>query len=90
MEGKNLFTRIHTDRGEYRSQLHLAEMIALLGPPPQELPRREAEMRHWKWSPAIENPAGKLCENARELFGGPFFDSEGKLFLEVLKQRLSS
>lgn len=78
MEGKNLFTRIHTDRGEYRSQLHLAEMIALLGPPPQELPRREAEMRHWKWSPAIENPAGKLCENARELFGGPFFDSEGE------------
>ncbi|KAI9892748.1 MAG: hypothetical protein M1814_001168 [Vezdaea aestivalis] len=79
MEGKDLFKQIHSDRGQYSGQAHIAEMIALLGHPPKELARREAEERKWKWRPAIENAAGKLCETASEFYGGPFFNVEGKL-----------
>lgn len=79
MENKDLFSQIHSSRGEYHSQTHLAEMIALLGPPPKELLRREREGRNWKWRPAIENSSGKLCESPGEFYGGPFFDSEGEL-----------
>ena len=78
MENKNLFEQIHSTRGEYSGQAHIAEMIALLGPPPKELFRREREGRKWKWRPAIENAAGKLCERASESYGGPFFDAQGK------------
>ena len=50
-------------------------MIALLGPPPQILiMNRARSARHWKWSPAFENPEGKLCERVEEYFGGPFWD----------------
>lgn len=80
MEDRNLFRQICTGQGEYSGHLHLAEMIALIGPPPQELLRREAKIRHWKWSPAVENPAGKLCDSVKDFYGGPFFDSEGKPF----------
>lgn len=80
MENKDLFRQIHSSCGEYNGQAHFAEMIALLGPPPKELLRREIEGRKWKWRPATENAAGKLCESASEFYGGPFFDAEGKLF----------
>ncbi|KAL8830149.1 MAG: hypothetical protein Q9170_005870 [Blastenia crenularia] len=78
MENKDLFRNIHSSRGEYSGQAHLAEMMALLGPPPKELLRREREGRNWKWRPAIENSSGKLCERASEFYGGPFFDAQGE------------
>lgn len=61
----------------YSAQNHLAEMIALLGPVPKPLIEREKNMRHWRWSPEARNHEGKLCENAADYFGGPFF-SDGK------------
>ena len=36
-EGEYLFTGQDPEAQRYKSRAHLAEMIALLGPPPQEL-----------------------------------------------------
>lgn len=52
-------------------------MIALLGPPPQELLDREAKWSKVQWKRAFPNVEGKLCWTARECYGGPFFNSEG-------------
>ena len=35
IEGKELFQHIHDQQGCYNAKLHIAEMTALLGPPPQ-------------------------------------------------------
>ncbi|TKA60481.1 hypothetical protein B0A49_05934, partial [Cryomyces minteri] len=76
VEKKYLFQNIGSSEGVYSAQAHLAEMIALLGPPPRELLERGREGRRWKWVPAIEDREGKLCERASDFYGGPFFDSE--------------
>ncbi|TKA70545.1 hypothetical protein B0A49_05806, partial [Cryomyces minteri] len=78
VEKKYLFQNIGSSEGVYSAQAHLAEMIALLGPPPRELLERGREGRRWKWVPAIEDREGKLCERASDFYGGPFFDSEGE------------
>lgn len=79
MENKDLFRMVHSGGEMYNSQAHLAEMIALLGHPPNELFKREREGRKWRWKPAIENSEGKLCESASEFYEGPFFNLEGEL-----------
>jgi serine/threonine-protein kinase SRPK3 len=58
---------------------HLAEMIALLGPVPPVLIQRERDMRQWQWSPEALNPEGRLCSNAAEFYGGPFFNNNAAL-----------
>lgn len=78
MEGKDLFKHIRSSKGDYDVQAHLAEMIALLGPPPKELLDREKLWSDIKWDNAVLNSDSKLCHTAREYFGGPFFNSEGK------------
>ncbi|MCJ1247543.1 hypothetical protein MMC30_004757 [Trapelia coarctata] len=78
VENRDLFRQIPF-KGVYSPHAHLAEMIALLGPPPKALLEREKEARKWKWRPVIQNPEGKLYESVQEYFGGPFFDSKGKL-----------
>ncbi len=79
MEGRDLFTHIRSSQGDYDVRAHLAEMIALLGAPPKILINREIQWSEVKWSHAVPNPEGKLCQTAREYYGGPFFNSEGKL-----------
>ncbi|KAI1154449.1 putative serine/threonine-protein kinase [Nemania diffusa] len=76
LAGRELFQdrRNHS----YSAQHHLAEMIALLGPPPKSLVVRERNMRHWRWSPEVRNHEGKLCNNAADFFGGPFFSDDGE------------
>lgn len=37
MEGRDLFTHVRSSQGHYDVRAHLAEMIAILGPPPKEL-----------------------------------------------------
>lgn len=54
-------------------------MVALLGLPPKELIDREREGLGWNFRPEVQNPDGKLCGNASEFYGGPFFDSEGTI-----------
>ncbi|PMD34189.1 CMGC protein kinase [Hyaloscypha variabilis F] len=78
MEGRDLFAHIRSSQGDYDVRAHLAEMIALLGAPPKILIDREIRWSGVKWSHAVPNSEGKLCETAREYFGGPFFNSEGE------------
>lgn len=77
LERRDLFSRPLDDHGKYRPGTHLAEMIALLGPPPRELLECEREGMRWNWAPAAHNPEGKLCTKASEFYGGPFFDENG-------------
>ncbi len=78
MEGKDFFKHIRSSKGDYDVRAHLAEMIALLGPPPKELLDREKLWSDIKWGNAVLNSDDKLCQTAREYFGGPFFNSDGK------------
>jgi serine/threonine protein kinase len=78
MEGRDLFTHLHSSQRDYDIRAHLAEMIALLGPPPKELIDREISWNKVKWSHAVYNSEGRLSETAREFFGGPFFYPDGE------------
>ncbi|KAA6414730.1 MAG: hypothetical protein FRX48_01480 [Lasallia pustulata] len=78
MENKDLFRHIRSSQGAYDPRAHLAEMIALLGPPPKTLINREERWSEVKWSHAVPNAEGELCQTAREYYGGPFFNSEGE------------
>lgn len=77
LEGKDLFNQVYDDQGRYSSCAHLAEMVALLGPPPRRLLDLSSEKLGYKWFQPIENQEGKLCYRPREYFGGPFFDRRG-------------
>ena len=79
MEGKDLFRHIRSNQGAHNVRAHLAEMISLLGPPPKILLDREKWWSKVKWSHAIPNLEGKLCQTACDYYGGPFFNLEGKL-----------
>ncbi|KAE8146926.1 kinase-like domain-containing protein [Aspergillus avenaceus] len=73
---KELFQQVHNTNGQYDAKLHLAEMIALVGPPPREFPERSNVMSKHNWPQPVTNDNGELCNNAQEFFGGPFFDTE--------------
>lgn len=49
------------DQGNYHPEAHLAEMIALLGPPPKAMIERERDGMEWRWAPPAQNAAGKMC-----------------------------
>jgi len=75
LENRDLFTPRLQPGGSYSPAAHLAEMIALLGPPPQTfIMNRVKSARQWTWSPTFENPEGKLCERIEDYYGGPFWD----------------
>ncbi|OQE22683.1 hypothetical protein PENFLA_c012G01675 [Penicillium flavigenum] len=84
IEGTELFTQVEDANGRYDPKSHLAEMIALLGPPPKEVIGRAEYMSQVDYPSPISIGAGKLCKNAREVFGGPYFDKEGKSLHEEL------
>lgn len=86
LESWDLFTRAFDDNGNYHPNAHLAEMIALLGPPPKEIVDREREGLKWNWSPAAQNAQGKLCTTASEWYGGAFFDEDGKFLMSLAFQ----
>lgn len=75
---------VHDAQGRYNARAHLAEMIALLGPPPKELLTRSNAMAQHSWPDPIMTDAGKPCTNGQEYFGGPFFDEQGMLCVEFL------
>lgn len=78
LEGRTLFSQVLDQHGNYDAKAHLAEMIALLGPPPPKLIARYRSMVGYKWSAAVQRDDGKLCESAEQYFDGPFFDADGK------------
>lgn len=74
-----LFQQVHDTKGQYDAKSHLAEMIALLGPPPKVLLAKSKALSEHNWPQPVVNDAGELCNNAREFFYGPFFNAEGGL-----------
>ncbi|RAH63465.1 kinase-like protein [Aspergillus piperis CBS 112811] len=85
LEGTELFTQVQDAEGTYLPEAHLAQMIALLGPPPKKLLVMSESMAQVdEWSPAITDERGKIFKNNREYFGGPFFDEEGNFFYNDL------
>ncbi|KAJ6019805.1 protein kinase [Penicillium canescens] len=79
-----LFQQAQDSNGNYDSKAHLAEMIALLGPPPPGFIEASHSTLLLKWPQKIKIYGGELCENAMEMFGGPFFDDDGKFLHEHL------
>ena len=77
IEGKELFQHIHDQQGCYNAKLHIAEMTALLGPPPPEVIQRYQYMREYSWPEPVRREDNRVCETAEEYFCGPFFDNNG-------------
>lgn len=78
LEDVSLFDRPAGKNGEYDAHVHLAQMVSLLGSPPETLIAREKLLREHrlKW-PAI-NSKGEWHFNMNQYWGGPFFDDDGK------------
>lgn len=90
IEGNELFQHIHDPQGHYNAKLHIAEMIALIGPPPQEVIQRYQYMREYSWPEPVRREDDKVCETAEEYFCGPFFDSNGITALPILDKLISN
>ncbi|RLL95593.1 hypothetical protein CFD26_102340 [Aspergillus turcosus] len=84
IERTELFRQVHDAQGHYNPKAHLAEMIALLGPPPKQLLARSDAMAGVQWPTAVKNEAGRLCSNGREYFDGPFFNENGEFLYDDL------
>lgn len=78
LENKSLFERPAGEDSEYDAQVHLAQMISLLGPPPRELVKSERLYRGHRLKHPTMNHRGKLCQNMNGFWGGPYFDENGK------------
>ncbi|KGO70658.1 hypothetical protein PITC_055490 [Penicillium italicum] len=85
---KDLFQQVYDTNDKYDAKLHLAEMIALLGPPPRELLAKSKAMAEHNWPQPVANDAGELCNNAQEFFNGPFFNAEDEFqYSELIPSR---
>lgn len=82
---KELFQQVYDADGKYDAKGHLAEMIALLGPPPKALLEKSKAMSKYNWPRPVRNATGKLCNNAQEFFGGPFFNAGGLIDCSIVK-----
>ncbi|RDL35456.1 uncharacterized protein BP5553_07387 [Venustampulla echinocandica] len=60
LEDRELFRDIRSE-GAYDSRKHLAEMIALLGPPPKEVFEREQRWSMVPWRCSFQTAEGKHC-----------------------------
>ncbi|KAL4744741.1 hypothetical protein BDW72DRAFT_208772 [Aspergillus terricola var. indicus] len=88
IEDKELFQHIHDRKGRYDAKLHIAEMIALFGPPPPEVLQRYQYMREYVWPEPVRREDGRVCKTAEEYFCGPFFDSNGHfLYKDLIPDR---
>ncbi|PYH66128.1 kinase-like protein [Aspergillus vadensis CBS 113365] len=95
LEGTELFTEVQDAEGTYLPEAHLAQMIALLGPPPKKLLVMSESMAQVEWSPAITDERGKFLYNdlipARKLEDAvPYLEASDKeAFLSFIKQMLT-
>ncbi|PYI02361.1 kinase-like protein [Aspergillus sclerotiicarbonarius CBS 121057] len=87
LENRILFSHARDSNLKNHPNAHLAQMIAFLGPPPEDLIIRERETRHQTWRISLRNSEGKLAKSAMEWFGGPFFDDQGNFLYEDLIPR---
>jgi hypothetical protein len=74
---KELFHGVHDTNGHYDAKPHLAEMTALLGPPPRALLASSNANSKYDRPQPVTNDTGKLCSNAQEFFGSSFFNAKG-------------
>ncbi|KAI1125590.1 kinase domain protein [Nemania abortiva] len=79
LEDVTLFDRPADKDGEYDAHIHLAQMVSLLGDPPQELIERERLFREHRLQPPVINLRGKECKSMNEFWGGPFFDDDNRI-----------
>ncbi|KAH1424263.1 hypothetical protein KXX32_006990 [Aspergillus fumigatus] len=84
IERTELFRQTNDAQGHYDAKAHIAEMIALLGPPPKELLAKSDAMADFKWPNSIRNERGQLSRNGREYFEGPFFSERGEFLYDDL------
>ncbi|KAI9148882.1 Serine/threonine-protein kinase SRPK [Paramyrothecium foliicola] len=83
----NLFNGLFDADGKYDARVHLAQMISLLGPPPEQLVQRERQFRNLAFEDAVPNPQGRMVKTVCDYWGGPFFDSHGEfLYKELIQQ----
>jgi len=78
LEDITLFDRPAGEAGEYNTHVHLAQMVTLLGDPPEEVVERERLFRGHQLDKPWINPRGEECSNMNKLWGGPFFDDDGE------------
>ncbi len=78
LEDISLFDRPSGEDGEYDAHVHLAQMVSLLGDPPEQLVNKERFCRTCQLANPIMNPGGKGCRTMNEFWGGPFFDDQSK------------
>ena len=83
LEDKYLSAHLKSQTGTYTARAHLAEMIALLGPPPRKLIDQEKHWRDVPWDRSFPDPNGKWCNTARDCYGGPFLDSKGRSSIQA-------
>ncbi|OAA54151.1 protein kinase [Niveomyces insectorum RCEF 264] len=74
LEGRNLFQYLTGPTHTYDARRHMAEMVALLGPPPSRLLQRERASKDVEWDDVYVTAEGRPAKTARGYFGGPFFD----------------
>lgn len=61
-------------------------MIALLGPPPKKLIIDSEKNSQTPWPQAGHDQQGNNYYNARDYFGGPYFDTQGELYVIYLSK----
>ncbi|RXW24063.1 hypothetical protein EST38_g1753 [Candolleomyces aberdarensis] len=88
-EGKHLFRGVDPEHGVYRSRAHLAEMIALLGPPPRELLEKSKLKSKFfsdqgEFNAGIEIPPSVTLESLETNLEG----EDKKLFLGLMRKML--
>ncbi|OIW34212.1 kinase domain protein [Coniochaeta ligniaria NRRL 30616] len=84
LEDINLFDRPAGEDGEYDAHVHLAQMVCLLGDPPEALIKREQLFRKHQLGTLVTNFRGKECRNMNEFWGGPFFDDHNQILRKDL------
>jgi hypothetical protein len=80
LEDVTLFDRPAGEDGEYDAHVHLAQMVSLLGDPPDELIKRERNYRHHHLRTPVMSPRSKECKTMNEFWGGAFFDDDSKYY----------
>ncbi|KAF4498620.1 kinase domain [Fusarium agapanthi] len=79
LEDISLFDRPAGKDGEYDAHVHLAQMVSLLGDPPEELIKRERIYREHQLKQPVMSSYGRACKTMNEFWGGPFFDDDNKI-----------
>ncbi|CAH0043008.1 unnamed protein product [Clonostachys rhizophaga] len=84
LENISLFGRPAGEDGEYDAHVHLAQMVSLLGNPPEEVIQRERISRTHHLERPVMNLRGKESKTMNEFWGGPFFDDDGQILRKDL------